>query len=81
MQLFGALEYIARKVRGNEHPFGGVLLVLCGDFFQLPPVSGQLAFLSNAWVGCDVQTVNLRTVHRQGGDARFVSLLNEVREG
>jgi len=80
-KLFSALEYIARKVRGNDLPFGGVLLVLCGDFYQLPPVIGKLAFTAGAWGSCNVRTVNLQTVHRQGGDSRFVSLLNEVRVG
>lgn len=36
--IFDKLEYIARKVRNNELPFGGICLILCGDFFQLPPV-------------------------------------------
>jgi ATP-dependent DNA helicase PIF1 len=36
--LFDALEFIARSVRQDERSFGGIQLVLCGDFFQLPPV-------------------------------------------
>lgn len=36
--LFEKLEEIARKIRGNNRPFGGIQLVLVGDFFQLPPV-------------------------------------------
>ena len=32
------LEYVARTVRGSTAPFGGIHLVLCGDFLQLPPV-------------------------------------------
>ena len=38
-ELFDKLEYIAREVRRNQYPFGGIQLVCCGDFFQLPPVS------------------------------------------
>ena len=33
--LFDLLEAIARAVRGDERPFGGLQLVLCGDFFQV----------------------------------------------
>lgn len=38
-RLFDALEHVARKVRGSAAPFGGVQLILSGDFHQLPPVA------------------------------------------
>jgi ATP-dependent DNA helicase PIF1 len=37
--LFDKLDAIAKAVRKSERPFGGVQLILCGDFFQLPPVT------------------------------------------
>ena len=37
-RYFQKLEYVARMVRGSTAPFGGIHLVLCGDFLQLPPV-------------------------------------------
>jgi len=36
--MFTTLEAIARRVRRSEKPFGGIQLVMCGDFLQLPPV-------------------------------------------
>lgn len=36
--LFTTLERIARAVRDRPTPFGGIQLVLTGDFLQLPPV-------------------------------------------
>ena len=36
---FDKLEAVARVVRKSKQPFGGVQLVLCGDFLQLPPVA------------------------------------------
>lgn len=36
--LFEKLNKLAQHNRGNEKFFGGLQLVLCGDFFQLPPV-------------------------------------------
>ena len=46
------LDEIGRLCRGPHNvakPFGGLQLVLSGDFLQLPPVAGAHAFLSPAW--------------------------------
>lgn len=40
-EFFDKLEGVARVVRRNRKPFGGIQLVLCGDFCQLPPVSKE----------------------------------------
>ena len=37
--LFDKLEIIARTIRDDNRPFGGLQLILSGDFFQLPPVT------------------------------------------
>jgi ATP-dependent DNA helicase PIF1 len=37
--LFENLEAIARHMRRSKEPFGGLQLVLSGDFHQLPPVA------------------------------------------
>lgn len=37
-KLFELMELTARKARKNDKLFGGIQLVFCGDFFQLPPV-------------------------------------------
>jgi hypothetical protein len=37
--LFDKLDQIARHIKCNSRPFGGVQLILVGDFFQLPPVT------------------------------------------
>lgn len=36
--FFDKLEAVAREVRKNPLPFGGIQLILVGDFYQLPPV-------------------------------------------
>lgn len=38
-EFFAKLEVLARAVRGSDKPFGGLQLVLAGDFLQLPPVT------------------------------------------
>lgn len=37
-RLFDKLEAVSRRVRGDDHCFGGIQVIVCGDFFQLPPV-------------------------------------------
>ena len=85
-QLFTKLEAIARSVRTDGRPFGGLQLLLVGDFFQLPPVEisrggGRFAFLSPKWASCSIVTIALTTIVRQAGDREFIQLLGEVRRG
>jgi hypothetical protein len=46
--LFDALDAVGRALRGNSSPFGGLQLVLSGDFFQLPPVGSHSSSSSSA---------------------------------
>ena len=83
--FFEALNAIAQTARGCPHlPFGGIQLVLSGDFFQLPPVSlnqGGFAFEAPAWTQASVRMLELRTVVRQSGDQTFINILNQIRIG
>jgi hypothetical protein len=38
-EFFHMLEAMVKQVRGLDLPWGGLQLVACGDFFQLPPIS------------------------------------------
>ena len=85
--IFGVLDAIGRAARAAPSlPFGGLQLVLCGDFFQLPPVSlGQyglgFVFEAAAWRQAGIRTIELKTVVRQSGDLPFIGLLALVRCG
>ncbi|XP_037556949.1 ATP-dependent DNA helicase PIF1-like [Dermacentor silvarum] len=85
-RFFHKLERVARLVRRSDRPFGGIQLVLCGDFLQLPPVSRKeepapvYCFQTSAWRQCVHVTLELKQVHRQS-DPRFISLLQQVRVG
>ncbi|GJE93501.1 ATP-dependent DNA helicase PIF1 [Phanerochaete sordida] len=85
-QLFDTLAKLAVELRKKTNrPFGGIQLVVTGDFFQLPPVTrgGKepfFAFQSTAWKQCIEHTVTLTQVFRQK-DTTFVDLLNEMRRG
>lgn len=81
--LFTRLDQIARRLRRNpSQPFGGIQLVLCGDFMQLPPigVGASYCFQSPEWEAAigSRNTVVLDTIFRQR-DPAFTRILNEVR--
>ncbi|KAI8439517.1 hypothetical protein MSG28_013271 [Choristoneura fumiferana] len=84
--FFEKLEAVARHVRRNDKPFGGIQLILCGDFLQLPPVvdkgktEKRFCFQSPCWDRCIDLCFELKEVHRQK-DHEFVSILNSIRIG
>jgi hypothetical protein len=95
--LFDKLDHVARKTRSRDgQPWGGIQLVLAGDFFQLPPVGlsnntgagaapgapprPKFCFQANAWNQAIHAQFSLRKVFRQTDDA-FVRILNELRRG
>jgi ATP-dependent DNA helicase PIF1 len=64
--LFNELESMARQIRQDKKVFGGIQLILTGDFCQLPPViKRSYCFETEAWSKCITQTVNLTQVYRQ----------------
>lgn len=84
-ELFDKLEQIARALRNNGRPFGGIQLVVTGDFFQLPPVPdknqvAKFAFDAATWNTCIEHTILLTHVFRQK-DPTFANMLNEMRLG
>jgi len=83
--LFDKLEAIARQLRNNGRPFGGIQVVITGDFFQLPPVPdsnkvAKFAFDAASWNTSIQHTIGLHHVFRQK-DPVFAGMLNEMREG
>ncbi|KAL4451826.1 hypothetical protein ABPG75_007488 [Micractinium tetrahymenae] len=94
-EMFHTLEAMVRALSGVDKPFGGLRLVMCGDFFQLPPIVTRhqpgavqpgtflnrgLTFQCPAWRSCNLECVVLTKVWRQA-DTTFVSILNAVRFG
>ncbi|MFZ2038700.1 MAG: AAA family ATPase [Minisyncoccia bacterium] len=79
------VDRVLRHFKRNEKPFGGIQVVLCGDFFQLPPVvragepKAQFAYNSEAWKSLDLRICYLEEQHRQT-DKDFIGVLNAIRE-
>jgi ATP-dependent DNA helicase PIF1 len=83
---FQFLEWMFRYLRKDPRPWGGVQLIVTGDFLQLPPVRTNdkfpydWAFSSPAWASAQFQTVLLSKVMRQD-EPEFVGALGAVRLG
>lgn len=79
-----AVDKVCKAFKKNEKPFGGIQVVLVGDFFQLPPVSREeqvsFAFQSNAWKQAKPIICYLGEQHRQE-DETLLSLLYAIRKG
>jgi len=70
--LFDKLSQIGRIIRNNGRPWGGIQLVITGDFFQLPPVPDgnkqrdvKFAFDAATWNMSIDHTIGLTQVFRQ----------------
>lgn len=84
-EVLAVAEKLCRLIRENEEPWGGLKVVMVGDFAQLPPVTkwGQKrywAFESRAWLGSGFENIYLTENHRTD-ESQFLQALNEVRVG
>ena len=90
--IIDAIDARLRQVRGDKRPFGGVQIVMVGDFLQLPPVvqeqdrpmldglgyTAPYAFNAHILQALPVATVALERVWRQAEDD-FIDMLGRVR--
>ena len=82
---FAAINEVLKGLRDRDEAFGGLQLIVCGDFLQLPPVGqrgernrDKFAFMSPAWLEADFKICYLTESHRQG-DSPLNQLLNAMR--
>lgn len=78
------VNQICKIARLDNRPFGGLQVILCGDFFQLPPIKEQnfeetsFAYKSDSWKELDLTICYLDEQHRQMDDS-FLKVLNAIR--
>lgn len=88
------VDLVCREVLDPRHPFGGLQVVLVGDFFQLPPVmksyqkpsqglfgdtkAPRFAYDAGVWEDAQFLTCYLTEQHRQD-DVVLLDLLSAVR--
>lgn len=93
--VLGMVDVVCREVRGRDEPFGGVQVILVGDFFQLPPIekggsdmfgapnpSGEknFAYRSPVWEKMRAIVCYLHEQHRQEDDT-YLEILTAIRNG
>ena len=78
------VDRICRSFKRTDKPFGGMQVILAGDFFQLPPVSrngeepAYFVYHSNAWKNMGLTICYLHEEHRHK-DKAFLEVLNGIR--
>jgi len=78
--LFEKLDSIAKIIRGNDKPFGGMPLILGGDFLQLPPVKDIWIFETQAFEDLKLNYINLVKPKRYT-NCDYFDLLLRLRKG
>ena len=90
-RLFDILDIVGKTTRNcHSRPFGGIQLIFCGDFYQLPPVgtntedpdNARFCFESESWFHTfpKENQIQLKQIFRQN-DPVYCQILNQVREG
>ncbi|MCK5026951.1 MAG: helix-turn-helix domain-containing protein, partial [Candidatus Pacebacteria bacterium] len=78
------VDEMCRAVRKDKQPFGGLQVVLAGDFFQLPPISrgreiAHFVHQSNVWQEMDLKICYLEEQFRQDDD-ELLRVLFDIRK-
>lgn len=80
-----AVDFVVKRVRQNDTPFGGLQVILSGDFFQLPPIPGegdghvQFITASQAFINGEFRVCYLEELMRHDINDDLVGVLNAIR--
>ena len=79
--IFDKIEILAQKIRKRADPFGGIQIILSGDFLQLPPVKSEnFCFEAFSWDTVINKIFYFDEILRQD-DTKLQAILNSVRLG
>lgn len=77
-----SINQILKAVKQSDLPFGGVQIIVSGDFFQLPPITNDrekdYAFNSSSWKEANFKICYLLEQHRQD-DNTLLDILQAIR--
>ena len=78
-QLFELINNLLKYIKKNDMAFGGIQVILVGDFHQLPPVENDYCFTSPIWKELDLSSIILTEIIRQKDDDDLKKVLEEIR--
>ena len=78
-ELFELISKLLILIKNNEKLFGGIQLILIGDFYQLPPINGDYCFISQVWSDLNLIPIILTQLIRQKDDNQLQIILEEIR--
>jgi len=79
VELFELIDNLLKRIKNNNKPFGGIQLILIGDFYQLPPINGDYCFISPLWNILSLKYIILTELIRQKDDNKLQLILEEIR--
>lgn len=84
--LFESMNKILKAFKYSQKPFGGVQIILSGDFFQLPPISSsgqkiRFAWQTELWQNSNLRVCYLEEKFRQEESDELINILDEIRAG
>ncbi len=84
--LFQSMDKILKTFKHSQEPFGGVQIILSGDFFQLPPISStgqktRFVWQTDLWNNSNLRVCYLEEKFRQEESDGLASILDEIRNG
>jgi len=78
-ELLELVNDLFQMINENDKPFGGIQVIMVGDFYQLPPVTGNYCFTSPVWDLLNMSKIILTDLIRQKDDNILQIILEEIR--
>jgi len=77
--LFSKIAAYLSMIKNIKKPFGGIQIILSGDFYQLPPINNTYCFKAKVWNKLRINSVILKNSIRQIDDIQFQFILENIK--
>lgn len=79
-KLFTKIAGYLSLIKNIKKPFGKIQIILCGDFYQLPPIKNDYCFKSKIWDKLKIKVVELKKQMRQLDDIKLQNILENIKK-